>query len=104
MNREVQNNANETRKSEKTDKFAEYNFEFPYPNIKYIHRAKERSINIHITVIELDHTEELFDLIERNRDHLRKWLPWVDQIKTVTDQLQCVKSFIDKRQFFSNVH
>ena len=86
------------------DKFPEYNFEFPYPNIEYIHHTKEKCINIHISVIELDHAEELFDLIERNRDHLRKWLPWVDLVKTVNDQLQCVKSFMDKRQFFSNVH
>lgn len=29
--------------------------------------------------------EQLFDLTDRNRDHLRAWLPWVDATRTVHD-------------------
>jgi len=27
------------------------------------------------------HVEELFELVDSNRDHLRPWLPWVDQTR-----------------------
>ena len=33
---------------------------------------------IELRLIELSHVEELFRLIEMNRQHLRDWLPWVD--------------------------
>jgi ribosomal-protein-serine acetyltransferase len=32
------------------------------------------------------HAEELFAVIERNRGHLRRWLPWLDAVKTVEDE------------------
>lgn len=35
---------------------------------------------IEIQLIELHHAEELFRLVDSNRQHLRKWLPWVDNI------------------------
>jgi ribosomal-protein-serine acetyltransferase len=36
------------------------------------------------------HAPELFDLIETNREHLRRWLPWLDQ----TTRLQHVQQFL----------
>ena len=33
-----------------------------------------------------EHAEELFAVIDANRAHLRKWLPWVDGINTVDDE------------------
>jgi ribosomal-protein-serine acetyltransferase len=33
---------------------------------------------IQLRLIELSHVEELFRLIDKNRQHLREWLPWVD--------------------------
>ncbi|HEX6593349.1 MAG TPA: GNAT family protein [Bacillota bacterium] len=35
--------------------------------------------------------ENLFQVIDRSRHHLRKWLPWVDATKTVNDS----RSFIE---------
>jgi ribosomal-protein-serine acetyltransferase len=38
--------------------------------------------DIEIQLFQLQHAEELFHLVDSNRDHLRKWLPWVDSIST----------------------
>lgn len=40
--------------------------------------------------------EELFNLINNNRNHLRRWLPWVDANKTVADSLAYIQSCISK--------
>lgn len=33
---------------------------------------------IELRMLEERHTEEIFALVEANRQHLRQWLPWVD--------------------------
>ena len=43
-----------------------------------------------LRLLEERHAEELTNLIDRNREHLRTWLPWVDATRTVED----LKSFI----------
>jgi ribosomal-protein-serine acetyltransferase len=40
---------------------------------------------IEIELLQQQHKEELFDLIDDNREHLRKWLLWVDKRKSVQD-------------------
>lgn len=35
---------------------------------------------IELQLFQLHHSEELFHLVDMNRDHLRKWLPWVDSM------------------------
>ena len=35
--------------------------------------------------MEERHAEQLADLTDRNREHLRTWLPWVDASRTVED-------------------
>ena len=40
---------------------------------------------IKIEMLQQQHKEELFDLIDNNRDHLRKWLLWVDKRKSAQD-------------------
>ena len=35
---------------------------------------------ISIELLQQHHKEELYDLIDSNREHLRKWLLWVDKI------------------------
>lgn len=42
--------------------------------------------------IEPRYAEELFSLVDRNREHLRKWLPFVDGTKTSADTLAFIKN------------
>lgn len=37
------------------------------------------------------HAAELFALVDSNRTHLRKWLPWVDRTKSVKDSATFIK-------------
>ena len=55
---------------------------------------------IELRLIEQQHTQELFDLIEANRKHLRQWLPWLDRIRSLADELAFVESSL--RQFVEN--
>ena len=41
--------------------------------------------NIELRPFEEYHAEELFAAVERNREHLRRWLPWVDRTLAVED-------------------
>ena len=47
--------------------------------------------NIELTLHEVRFAEELFRLTDSCRDHLRKWLPWVDGTKSCED----TKTFIE---------
>jgi len=35
--------------------------------------------------LSLDHTEELYELTDSNREYLKEWLPWLDHIKSSKD-------------------
>lgn len=50
---------------------------------------------IRLRLLETRHAEELFDLVDANRDHLRSWLPWVDR----TQELADVHDFIVGTQY-----
>lgn len=39
--------------------------------------------NIKLELIEEKHTAELFNLVSANRNYLREWLPWVDNMQSV---------------------
>ncbi|KFF50423.1 GCN5 family acetyltransferase [Gammaproteobacteria bacterium MFB021] len=47
---------------------------------------------VELKLLSLEHTEQLFDLVDGSRDHLREWLPWVDGTKTSTDTESFIKS------------
>lgn len=38
-----------------------------------------------LRLLQQDHAHSLFDLTDRSREHLREWLPWVDQVQTPED-------------------
>ena len=38
-----------------------------------------------LRLLEVRHAEALFGLVEQNREHLRRWLIWVDATQTAHD-------------------
>ena len=56
---------------------------------------------IEIKLLEVSEAKPLFALAERNRDRLRRWLPWVDQTRAAED----VRLFILRvtEQYHSNL-
>ncbi len=38
------------------------------------------------------HAQELTDLTDRNREHLRAWMPWVDTNGTVEDRKNFIRA------------
>jgi ribosomal-protein-serine acetyltransferase len=47
---------------------------------------------LEVALVELRHAEAIFDAIDRQREYLREWLPWVDQTTTIGH----VEEFIHK--------
>ncbi len=47
--------------------------------------------DLELRLLRPQHAEELFALIEADRDRLRQWLPWVDETKTATDSLAFIQ-------------
>lgn len=47
---------------------------------------------IDMRLLEIRQAEQLFLLVESNREHLRRWLPWLDNTKSVEE----IKSFIKR--------
>jgi len=53
----------------------------------FIHKINE---NLSLKHIDLRDAEEIFALTNKNRQHLREWLPWLD----ATTRLEDTESFI----------
>ena len=49
---------------------------------------------LHLEVLEADHSDELFALVEASRDHLAPYLPWADEHPS----LQSIRDFIELRR------
>ena len=47
--------------------------------------------SIVLTIVQAEDAEEIFNLVDGNRDYLRKWFPWVDLTKGVQDTLTFVE-------------
>jgi ribosomal-protein-serine acetyltransferase len=41
--------------------------------------------NLHIELLHLIHSHDLYALVNSNREHLRKWMSWIDDTKSVED-------------------
>lgn len=58
---------------------------------------------VELRIVEAWDAEELFQLIERNRAHLRQWLPWVDYETSVEDSQHFVQrtlqNYLDNESF-----
>jgi len=40
---------------------------------------------LHLELIHPSHAQEIFDLVERNRELFKRWLDWVDGSKSIED-------------------
>lgn len=53
--------------------------------------------DIELKLLEQRDAEAFFHVVDRNRDHLRKWLPWVDKMLFVSDYYPVIDMWL--RQF-----
>jgi ribosomal-protein-serine acetyltransferase len=53
-----------------------------------------------LRLLEERHTKSLFDAVQREREHLRPWLPWVEATRTEEDTLSFIRSVLE--QFAGN--
>ncbi len=49
-----------------------------------------------LRLLERHHAETLFALTDRNRDHLRPWLPWVDGVRNAADSLAFIEEGLER--------
>jgi ribosomal-protein-serine acetyltransferase len=54
------------------------------------------SPNAELRLLEERHAETVFSTVDRDREHLRVWLPWVDNTKTVDDTLAFIKLSLER--------
>lgn len=54
--------------------------------------TKKIDNDITLTLVELTDAQEMFSLVDSCRDHLRKWLPWVDVTFTPENTATFIKS------------
>jgi ribosomal-protein-serine acetyltransferase len=56
--------------------------------------------DIELRLLKINDAEELFQLVDLCREHLRKWLPWIDATKSSDDTKVFIKSTM--KQFAAN--
>ena len=60
-----------------------------------------------LRLIDRQHSEELFKLLECNREYLRRWHPWVDIMRSVSDVERAItawqQQYANKRGFYSGI-
>jgi ribosomal-protein-serine acetyltransferase len=49
-----------------------------------------------LALLEARHAEEVFRLIDRDRAHLRQWLPWVDSTSAVDDTQEFIRRSLEQ--------
>jgi len=60
-----------------------------------------------LRLIDRQHSEELFKLLDANRDHIRRWHPWVDVIRTTAAVERAItnwqQQYTNNRGFYSGI-
>jgi len=51
---------------------------------------------LQLRLIEERHAQEIFDAVVANRAHLRTWLPWANETKTVDDTLAFIRKSLEQ--------
>lgn len=67
-------------------------------NDKLILRAESY---IELELLREDHASELFELIDGNREHLKKWLPWLDNNRYLQNTIDFIT--FSRKQFTESV-
>jgi hypothetical protein len=50
-----------------------------------------------LRLLREEDAQELFMRNDQNRDHLRQWMPWLDETKSATDTLNFIRRSLDRR-------
>ena len=50
--------------------------------------------NLRLEPLSLSHTQALYDLTVKNREYLKEWLPWLDNISRVGDTKRFISVII----------
>lgn len=56
--------------------------------------------DLELRLLEERHSDDLFTVVDQNRQHLRQWLPWLDTNASPDDTRSFIKSALD--QFANN--
>ena len=67
----------------------------------FFHRLNDRHS---LRQLALADTEELFGVVDANRAHLRRWLPWLDRTRSVEDSRQFVTDVVHQADNNHNIH
>jgi ribosomal-protein-serine acetyltransferase len=57
-----------------------------------------------LALLEHRHAGMLFALIDENREHLRRWLPWVDHTRSVSDSASFVQGALEQFARSQSLH
>ena len=56
--------------------------------------------DLYLKLFNKNEADQLFKLIDSNREHLKKWLPWVEDVKDSSDSEDFIKN--SRQQFADN--
>jgi ribosomal-protein-serine acetyltransferase len=63
-----------------------------------------RGRRVTLLPVRLEDSNELFRIIVESREHLEKWLPWVDFVRTADDERQIVEQWLYEMQMRTAIH
>ena len=64
----------------------------------------DQAQNARLQLLQTHHAEELFELIERNRERLRVWLPWLDNNTSIGDSKEFIALGLEKFRETTGLH
>ncbi len=64
----------------------------------------EVNYNIRLRILETQDAPELFALVDANREHLRRWFPWVDRTKSPDDSRTFISNTLKALAEGSEIH
>ena len=65
---------------------------------------REISPNLKLSLSIPQYGEELFQLIQKNRDFLKQWLPWLDDVKESSDTREFIELQLQRFQLAEALH